>query len=111
MPGLSTNCGPAVLGLHLDLDGLQRLDAAVLAQEPLGLDRVLAHAPFFVGRRDAEDVGPLGPGVGGGPVVGRSGHDLELMNALALLAMDGPQAIGAGVAAADDDRRACRGPR
>ena len=36
-------------------------------------------------------------------VVGRAGDDLELVDALAALAMDGAEAVGAGVAAADDD--------
>ncbi len=44
-----------------------------------------------------------GHGLVGGPVIGRSRHDLKLMNALALLAVNGPQAIGPGVTAADDD--------
>ena len=39
------------------------VDAAVLAEEPLGVDRVLADAPLLVGRGDAEDVRPLRPGV------------------------------------------------
>ena len=44
-----------------------------------------------------------GQGLDGCPAVGRSRHDLELMDALAPLAVDGAEAIGAGVAAADDD--------
>ena len=52
-----------------------------------------------------------GQGFVGVAAVGRSGHDLELVDAPALLAVDRPQAVGAGVAAADDDHVACRGPR
>ena len=46
-----------------------------------------------------------------GAVVGRPGDDLELVDAGAALAVDRAQAVGAGVAAADDDRRACPRPR
>ena len=59
-------------------------------------------------RGDAEDVGPLRPGVRRAPDFGGPGDDLELVDAPAPLAVDGAQAIGAGVAAADDDRRPCR---
>ena len=42
---------------------------------------------------------------------GGAGDDLELVDAPAPLAVDGPQAVGPGVAAADDDHVACRVPR
>ena len=102
-PGDLDELGAAVLDLHLDPDGLQALDAAVLAEEAPGVDRVFALAPFLVGGGDAEDVRPLRPGVVRDAGVRGAGDDLELVDAEAALAVDGPQAVGAGVAAADDD--------
>ena len=52
-----------------------------------------------------------GQGLVGARLSGGPGHDLELMDALASLAMDGPQAVGAGVAAADDDHVLDPAPR
>ena len=103
MPGISTNWTRPLSAFISTRTVSSARTRPLFAQEPLVVDRVLADAPFLVGRRDAEDVGPLGPGVGGCPAVGRPGHDLELMDALAALAVDGAQAVGAGVAAADDD--------
>ena len=54
----------------------------------------------------ADDVryisGQVGHGVRVGPVVGRPRHDLELVDRRRALAVRGAQAVGAGVAAADD---------
>ena len=44
-----------------------------------------------------------GQGFDGEPAVGRAGDDLELVDARAALAVDRAQAVGTGVAAADDD--------
>ena len=52
-----------------------------------------------------------GQGLAGDRDVGRPGDDLELVDALAALAVDGAQAVGAGVAAADDDHVLVLGPR
>ena len=75
----------------------------VLAHEALGVDGVLANAAFLVGRGDAEDIGPLGPGVLGSTGLRGAGNDLELVDALAAVAMHRSQAIGAGVSAANDN--------
>ena len=56
---------PAVVRLHLNLDRLECADAAVLAQEPPGVDRVFANSPLLMRRGDAEDVRPLRPGIVG----------------------------------------------
>ena len=97
-------------GLDLEPDRLQGRDLAVLAEEPAGVDRVFADAPLLVRGAGPEDVRPLRPGVVGLPVLGGLGVDLELIDRLRPLAMDRPQAVGAGVAAADDDRRPCPWP-
>ena len=52
-----------------------------------------------------------GQGLSGARLVGRAGDDLELVDALAALAVDGAQAVGAGVAAADDDHALALRPR
>ena len=67
------------------------------------MDRVFADAPLLVRGAGPEDVRPLRPGVVGLAVLGRLGVDLELVDAPGPLAVDRPQAVGAGVAAADDD--------
>ena len=73
-------------------------------EEPPGVDRVLADSAFLVGRGDAEDVGPLGPGVGrAARSSGGRGTISNWWTLLASVAVDGAQAVGAGVAAADDD--------
>ncbi len=93
----------AVDGLHLDLAGDQFGHMSILAPELLGADGVLADAAFLMGGGDLEGVPPLGPGVVRGTVIGRTRDDLELMHALAAVPVDGAQAVGAGVASADDD--------
>src|SRR5262249_56682161 len=95
--------GTAILGLHLDLDGFEGPEMSVLAHEPPGVDGILPAASFLMRQGNTEDVRPLRPGVRGGARVGRARNDLELVHALAALAMHGAQAVGAGVAAADDD--------
>src|SRR5262245_13682885 len=66
-------------------------------------DRADPRPAPLVGSGDAEDVGPLGPGVVGGTLIGRPRQQLELVHGPRALAMDGAQTVGAGVAAADDD--------
>ena len=56
---------------------------------------------------DPVDLRPLRPRVVGGAPVGRAGEDLELDDALGAVAQDRPDAVGAGVAAADHDDVAC----
>ena len=46
--------------------------------------------------------GHVGHGVDGSALVGRPGQDLELVDRRRALAVDGAEAVGAGVAAADD---------
>ena len=88
---------------HLDLVRPQRAHVAVVVvDEALGVHAVDALAALFVRRRDLEDVGERGPRVGGRPRVGRRGQDLELVHRRRALAMRGAEAVGAGVAAADD---------
>ena len=88
---------------HLDLVGAQRAHVAVVvAEEALGVDAVDALAALLVRRRHPEDVRPRGPRVGGRARVGRAGQDLELVDRRRALAVRGAEAVGAGVAAADD---------
>src|SRR5208337_2225319 len=49
------------------------------------------------------DLRPLGPGIVLGAVVGRAREDFQLHQTLAVVAQGRPDAVGAGVAAADDD--------
>ena len=83
---------------------MQRRDAAVaVAGEALGRDRVEPLAAFFVRGRHAEDVRPRRPRIARRARVGRPRQQLELMDAARALPMRGAEAVGAGVAAADDD--------
>src|SRR5437899_997573 len=81
-----------------------------VASEALGRHGVDALAARLVGRGDAEDIGPLGPGIVRSAAVGRPRQQLELVHGARALAMHGTEAVGAGVAAADDhDVLAARG--
>ena len=92
------------LGRRADADGVDLLDVAVLvAGEFDGVDGPVADAAFFVRAFSAELQGPERPGRGGGTALGRLGHDFELVDAFCALAMAGAEAVGAGVAAADDE--------
>ena len=96
--------GTTAGGIGLPINGLDA-DAgefAVLAEELESVDVPAAGAAFFVTRSSLEGAGPLGPGVLW--ILGAFdglGHDLDLRDALAALAMGGADAVGAGVAAAD----------
>ena len=90
--------------LHLHLVEAQRADVAVVvAEEALGVHGVDAVAALLVGGGDlvAHRVG--GPRVGVGPAVDGAGEDLELRDRAGAVAVRGAEAVGAGVAAADDD--------
>src|SRR5204863_499429 len=73
-----------------------------VAREALGGYRVDPLAPLLVRAGHAEDVRPLGPGVVGGARVGWPWQQLELVDRDGALAMDRAEAVGAGIAAADD---------
>ena len=94
----------AVDELLLDLVRAQRADVAVVvAEEALGVHRVDALAALFVrGRRRGRSSGTSATACASGRVVGRAGQDLELVHARRALADRGAEAVGAGVAAADD---------
>ena len=98
----STFCEPAVD--HLDLVEPQRPHVAVaVAEEALGVDAVHPLAALLVGRRDlCRSWRHCGHGLASAAVVGRAGHDLELVHRRRALAVGGAEAVGAGVAAADD---------
>ena len=86
------------------LVGVQRRDAAApVAVEALRGDGVQPLAAFLVRRRDAEDVRPQRPRVVGRARVGRPRQQLELTHGERALPVRGAEAVGAGVAAADDD--------
>ena len=83
---------------------MKLLDVAVLvAGEFDAVDGPVADAAFFVRAFGAQLQRPERPGRGRGALGGRLGHDFELVDALGALAMAGAEAVGAGVAAADDD--------
>ena len=96
---------------HLDLVGPQRPHVAVVvAEEALGVDREHPLAALLVGRRRAVHQRPRRPRGRVGPGVGRPRHDLELVDRRRALAVRGAEAVGAGVAAADDDDVLARRP-
>ena len=99
MPAMASNLGGGPTRTAVKL-----LDVAVLVAGELdGVDAPVANAAFFVRALSAQLQRPERPGRGGGALVGRLGHDFELVNALCALAMAGAEAVRAGVAAADDD--------
>ncbi len=77
--------------------------AVAVVDEPRRRHAVDPVPALFVGRGGAEDERPRGPGVVVGPGVGGTGQDLELVHERRPLAVGRSQAVGAGVAAADDD--------
>src|SRR5690606_30545896 len=93
--------GPAVLLYRDDVDGPEPRDAAMPVVDELGRrDRIQTLAALLVRRGDAEDVGPLRPGIVGRPRLGRTGQQLELVHRECALTMGGAEAVGARVAAA-----------
>src|SRR5207244_9167809 len=70
--------------------------------------RVASLAALLMGARYTKDVGPLRPRIVGRPPVRRPRKQLELVNRECALAVDGAEAVGAGVAAADDDHALAR---
>ena len=84
--------------------GVKLPDVTVfVAGEFAGRDAPVADAAFFVSAFNAQLHGPERPRRLRRTLVGRLGHDFELMNRQRLLAVARAQAVGAGVAAADDD--------
>ena len=92
----------AVVDDAADPAAAQRANAAVVAAQLGGRDGVDALAALFVRGRGAEDVRPQRPRIVGGALMRRRRHQLELRDRRGALAMHGAEAIGAGVAAADD---------
>ena len=89
---------------QLDVDELERLHlAGLVADEPHRAHREHPLAALLVGRRRAVDHRPGRPRVGVRPLVRRPRQDLELGDGRGALAVRGAEAVGAGVAAADDD--------
>ena len=92
-----------------EADGVELFHDAVFAAEALGVDGEVADfaaghfVGFLVGGAGAEDHRPVGPGHFIGARFGRTRQKLKLLDALAALADGGAQAVGAGVAAAEDD--------
>ena len=94
----------------LDANRVQFLDATVfVADKLLRLDQVLARVGAEDGRRfflaviHLVNLRPLRPRIVGRPFHRRFGHNLELHEAAAAVAHRRADAIGAGVAAANDD--------
>src|SRR5690606_9134370 len=82
----------------------EHADATLVVADELGaVHRVHPLAAPFVGRRHAVHQRVGGPRRVRRPLVGRAGHDLELVHRRGTLAVGGAEAVGAGVAAADDD--------
>src|ERR1035437_8506843 len=118
--GLLVHLGPVAGRVNpFDLDRLDRFDATSrahrslagrnLADEAARVDEIAARvgAPqsggLFLTVVHLVDLGPLRPRVVVGAGLGRPGQDLELRDALRALADGRADAVGAGVAAADDD--------
>ena len=87
----------------LDADGVEAFYLSVAAGEGFGEDAVIADSALLVGGGGAEDDGPLGPGVAGGAVGGRLGQEFVLADQFGALSVGGAEAVGAGIAAAEDD--------
>ena len=77
--------------------------AVVVAEEALSVHAKHALAAFFVSRRGAHDEAPLRPWVFAGAHSRRLRHDLELRDRCSTLAQRRAEAVGTGVAAADND--------
>ena len=75
------------------------------------LGRESALAPFVVGRGGLVEPRHGRPGLVGGALVGRALQDLDLGDRRGALAVHGAQAVGPGVAAAEDDDVAPRARR
>ena len=86
----------------LDADGVQLFQLAVSAGERFGEDAVIANPALFVGGGGAEDQRPFGPGVAGGALRGRLGQQFVLLHDFGALAVGRAEAVGAGVAAAQN---------
>src|SRR3984957_9694631 len=83
--------------------GMKLADIAVFVPGQLcSSDAPVANAAFFVSTLDAQLHRPQRPRRERRALVGRLGHDFELMNRNRLLAMDGAETIGAGVSASDN---------
>ncbi len=110
MPGTSLRHELAVVLGPFDADGVDFLDVAVASPTNfLVLMRYCARVVaefgggFLLAVVELVDLGPLRPGIVGGALQRRLGQNLELHEALAAVAHGGADAVGAGVAAADDD--------
>ena len=86
----------------LDPVGPESGQVAVLAEEFGGVDGEDPLASLLVCGGDPVEHRPGRPRVGVGPVVGWPGHDFELVDRGRSLPVGGAQAVGAGVATADD---------
>ena len=81
----------------------------LVADEFFGADEILPRVGaeegggFLLAVIELVDLGPLRPGIVGGAFQRRLGQNLELHQASAAVPHRGADAIGAGVAAADDD--------
>ncbi len=82
---------------------LDRLEATLLADESLGGDGPVALAAFIVRRRSAHAQRPVGPGQRAVFLLGRTWHQLDLGDAGGAVAIRGADAVGAGIATANDD--------
>ncbi len=83
---------------------MQELHVPVLiAFEVGGGDGVDPLAALLMGRGDLIEHGEGRPRLVGGALLARPGHDLQLGDGDGALAVGGADAVGAGVAAADDD--------
>ena len=90
-------------GLPVDFLDFYASQLAILAKELKGVDVPSAGTAFLMRRGGLEGAGPVGPGV---LRVFRAfdgfRHNLNLSDTLAALSMGGADAVGAGVAATDD---------
>ena len=111
MPGTCFGNELALVVLFpLDLDGVNCFDVAVgVADEFRGGGEINARVAaefrggFFLAVIELVNLGPFGPRIVLGAFHRRLGQDFHLHEALAAVAHGGADAIGAGIAAADDD--------
>src|SRR5262249_6741061 len=95
---------PAAFAHHVDLYRFEGANPSLrVAEKALRGDRIDPLAALLVGAGDAEDVGPLGPRIVGGALIGWPRQEPELMDGPGTLTVHRAQAVGAGIATADDD--------
>ena len=94
---------PVLAGSPLHPHGVQLFQLAVFAGKRLGQDVVVADSALLVGRRRAEDIRPLRPGIIRSSLFRGFGQQLKLINYFGALPVGGTQTVRPGISAAQND--------